>query len=225
MTDLDLAGEPSTPRDGGVIEAEPFVPREKRHVTILLVARLVLHDGEDQLCRIRNISSGGLMLDTSAALQPGQRIDVELRGLCRLRGAVVWTRTGRAGVQLDSAADVPELLRSISGKPAEAGAAAYVPRPPRLTTDCPVRILSGGRTFRGRMLDLSQRGARLRSSRWDPEDQITLHVPGLEPQKAAVRWTNDEEAGVVFFETLAYQQLDAWLQVRGVRHALREGGS
>ena len=135
---------------------------------------------------------------------------------------MVWTRSGRAGIELDNTADVPELLRSISGKTAQTGT-AYVPRPPRLSTDCPIKVLVEGRTAPSRMLDLSQRGARLHVRDREPDEQITLKIPGLEPRKAAVRWVRGEEAGVVFFETLAYQQLDRWLHERGIRYAARLG--
>ncbi|RKH92463.1 hypothetical protein D7Y15_43820, partial [Corallococcus sp. AB030] len=60
--------------------ARDLKPREARYNTILLVARL-LHDGREDLCRIRNVSAGGMLIEGCVALAVGTRIEVELRNL------------------------------------------------------------------------------------------------------------------------------------------------
>lgn len=228
MTSLDIAPRPSARPTAPDRSAASFVPREKRHTTMLLVARIVLETGEDQLCRIRNISPGGLMLESSATLRSDQKITIQLRDLCALAGTVVWVRAPNCGIKLDPLADVPELLRSITAKSADASPAAFspaafMPRSPRLSSECPIKILSGGRPAPARMLDLSQRGAKLHVPDRKLGEQVTLKIPGLEPQQASVRWVRDEEAGVAFFETLGYRQLDSWLQQRSIRYAALAG--
>lgn len=223
MTSLDITPRPSAQPDAPDYSAASFVPREKRHTTMLLVARIVLETGEDQLCRIRNISPGGLMIESSATLGQDQTITVQLRDLCALAGTVVWVRARNCGIKLDKLADVPELLRSITGKAADASPAAFVPRSPRLSSECPIKILSKGRPAPARMLDLSQRGAKLHVPDCSPGELVTLKIPGLDPQQASVRWVRDEEAGVAFFETLGYRQLDSWLQHRSIRYAALAG--
>jgi hypothetical protein len=214
---LDLREGDLAPPEAPERSAGEYVPREARHRTILLVARLLAEGGDDQLCRVRNISSGGLMLETSALLYRGQRVDVQLRDLCTLRGAVAWARSPQAGIQLDSPADVSELLRSLASK----GPHTYVPRSPRLSTECPVEVRCHGTVARACLLDLSQRGARLHASGRAVDEQITVRIPGFEPQRAAVRWAREDHAGVSFLETLPFQALDRWLQDRDVRYAAR----
>ena len=74
--------------------------REQRHLTILLVARLVTGSG-DALARVRNVSGGGMMLETSVPLAPGDAVRVELRSLQAVTGSVAWATPPRAGIQFD----------------------------------------------------------------------------------------------------------------------------
>lgn len=206
-----------SPSDASSHLPDDFAPREARHLTILLLGRLVSESGADQLCRIRNISSGGLMLETSDKLQPGQIVNVHLRDLCTLRGRVAWTSPPRAGLALEARTDVPELLRSITGK----AGGTYVPRSPRLSAECPVEVRCNGRRAPARLLDLSQRGARLRATGRKVDEQVTIKIPGLEPQRAVIRWVCQDEFGVAFLETLPFRRLEHWLQDHSVRYAAR----
>ena len=121
----------------GVEQVPPgdFVERGARLVTILLVARLVTPAG-DSLVRIRNLSSGGLMMETSLALAPGDAVRVELRNLQAIAGRVAWAKDARAGVQFDEPANVADLLHP----PVAEGRTTRVARAPRISTCCPVQV-------------------------------------------------------------------------------------
>lgn len=208
---------PLTEKDG---EARGrFVPREQRQVTILLVARLVTDTG-DELCRIRNISTRGMMLETGAALDTGQRVRVELRNLQAVEGRIVWIKSDRTGLQFDAPVGI-DLLRARVGR-----RGAPRPRAPRVSTECPVLVRIEGRVSRAILLDLSSSGGKLAlAQRLAPGDQLTVTLPGLAPKRAAVRWTRDGQAGMAFLEAIAFADLDGWLQVPWIRYAARKAGT
>jgi hypothetical protein len=178
-------------------------PREARLTTILLVGRLVTGD-RDWVCRVRNLSSGGLMVECDAALAVGMAVRIELRNLTVLDGEIVWTRPPRAGVRFVAPADVAELLRSGTGQ-------SRRPRAPRLSATCRVLFWYQGRTSAQTLVDLSQSGCRLAIAQPPPVDwPVRITIPGLPPRHATVRWVGDGEAGFAFREILSFRELSAW---------------
>ena len=195
-------------------EARQFVPREPRVVTILLVARLMTDAGDD-LCRVRNISTEGMLLESRVPLTVGQHVRVELRSLMAVEGEIVWAKGPHAGLRFYQAADVGELLQSTV-----TGAGTYVPRAPRLSAGCAVHVRRDGRLGRAVLLDLSQHGCKLQlTEAVAPDDRITVSIPGLGPNRAVVRWTRDHEAGAVFLELISLTALELWLGDRVTRYA------
>ena len=213
-----LQGEPSdAPTDGAMRER---TARENRLVSLLLVARLVTARG-DQLCRVRNISSGGLMLETETRIAQGERVRIELRKLQAAEGTVVWTREHRAGVQFLTPVDVPCFLEGGG----DTALANHQPRSPRLLTECPVRARVHGRGHAGTLVDISQSGGKM----WLDHslaigDTLELRIPGLDTRVAWVRWVRNDEVGVSFLDTLSFAELGSWLEDHAIRFAgLKEG--
>lgn len=58
---------------------------------------------------IRNVSRGGMMIETALPLLPGQWIQISTGELAGLNGQVRWSRNGRAGVQLAQALSIDEF--------------------------------------------------------------------------------------------------------------------
>lgn len=191
-----------------------YAPRANRTVTILIVAKLVSERGES-LCRIRNISSGGLMLESRAPLAKGDPIGVELRSGRRLSGRVVWSRDGRAGVQFDGSVVVEEIVALPSAEKPSRLRRARQPRPPRIAAEARVEVTTAAGRVYARMIDISQGGARLLLPfRVQPGERMTLAVPGLPAKLAHARWAG-EEVGVAFAEPLSFDALTEWLAERG----------
>lgn len=177
--------------------------REARLTTILLVGRLVAGT-HDWICRVRNLSSGGLMVECDATLTVGTPVRIELRNLAVLDGTIVWTRPPRAGVCFDAPADVAELLRPGGGQDRR-------PRAPRLSATCPVLLWYQGQTSAQTLIDLSQSGCRLAIAHPPPVDwPVRITIPGLPPRHATVRWVGDGEAGFAFREILSFKELSGW---------------
>ena len=190
-----------------------FVNRSERTVTLFIVGKLHAQDFGEGLCRVRNISDGGMMLETRMPLTPGSNVSVELRGMKRLEGRVVWARDGRAGVAFRDRVDVRDLL----------GAAPQLrsrlvrncqPRGPRVTVDCPIEVQFDSERFEARLTDISQGGAKLALPLAPHrEERLILMIPGLPLKLAMVRWARDE-VGVAFAEPLPFELLSEWLMVR-----------
>jgi hypothetical protein len=184
--------------------------RDARTVTLLIVGRII-GDQADGLCRIRNISAGGLMAEVFAQFAVGEPVRIELRNGQVVQGAVRWTKDDTLGVEFEEpVADLKQLLaepRPVRRKPG-----VPLVRAPRLPTDCSADIQLDGRHYLGAVTDLSQGGARLVTSAPLERDRLlTLAIAGLPHLRAAVRWVNEEESGVAFLDPIAFATLARWL--------------
>jgi hypothetical protein len=195
------------------------VPRDKRHVTILLVGRLITAAG-DALARIRNVSAGGLMLEAGVPLVPGDKVRVELRTVQAVEGTIAWATAPRAGIRFDAPADVAQLLHPAAAAPA----VTLPPRPPRLATCCPVQLCHQGRSRYAVLADLSQGGGHVQELAGAVVgDQLGVAIPGMPTRRAVVRWVRGGDAGFIFLEPLPFVELAAWLQNRTLRFAADDG--
>ncbi|UYY59669.1 PilZ domain-containing protein [Sphingomonas sp. S2-65] len=184
--------------------------RAERIVTTLLIGKLLSANGPEHLCRIRNISTTGMLIETHRPLGFGAWVAVELRSGEKLQGTVAWCGTGRAGVQFVTPIEVDRIL-------AEAKQSATVrvrnqPRAPRFDVRCPASISSNGRYIDVVLENVSQSGARIAMARPPKRDtEVILSVPGLPSRRCTTRWSDDAAAGLLFLEVIPYHELDAWL--------------
>lgn len=182
--------------------------RDDRLTTILLVGR-VSSGGRDDLCRVRNISSGGMRIDTLAPLAVGQSVCVELRNGASAHCAVVWTNHFEAGLHFDSPVDIVEFLATARRTK---GTTDFQARSPRLSTACPVILRCYGKIVSGVLEDISQGGAKVRvQGTVKTGDQVTLCLPGLAARRASVRFVANATVGISFAETIVYTDLAHWL--------------
>lgn len=188
-----------------------WAERAERIVTTLLIGKLVCQTGAE-LCRIRNISSTGMLIETSRVLRYGNSVAVELRCGQRLQGTVAWSSTGRAGVQFLQPIDVDEVLAVAQANAQQRSRGTTVPRAPRFDVTTPARISINGRTIDVVVENVSQSGACLRLPRPPRQDtQMILSVPGLPTRRCVTRWADEERAGVSFLDVIPYQDLSGWL--------------
>lgn len=196
-------------------DATPLKERGQRTLTLFMVSKLRTEGAGEALCRVRNISAGGLMLETRMPLSVGLRVAVELRGSRTLTGAIVWARDGRAGIAFDHPVTVDELIGNARAQPRTSRVRRVSqPRGPRIIVDCPIEVQTDSGRVEARLIDVSQGGARIAL----PLDvvrgeRLILMIPGLPMKLAIVRWSGDE-LGLAFAEPLSFDLLSEWLLVR-----------
>lgn len=205
---MSLAKPDISPRPGPLRPRSDL--REARVTTIFLIGKLSSGGGEF-LCRIRNLSSGGLMAETHAALAQDEAVRIELKAGDRLSGRVRWTGAGRVGMAFDTPVDVGALLARAAARTT----GHKLARAPRFAADCPVRLGVEGRCRAGRLVNVSQGGARLEAD-LEPErgQLVTLAIPGLPERQGSVRWMREGALGLAFAKPLAFEDLGGWLAQR-----------
>lgn len=193
------APAPSDRRDG------------ERHLTLFRVGAMMV-DGQRELCLIKNISEGGMMIRPYCELAEGMELTIELKTGYSVPCTVSWLREGSVGVEFESRVDVVEILSS-----SQEGSR---PRMPRIEVDCFATVREGGTVHRMRVRDVSQGGLKLESSRvLDRGCDLVVSLPGLNPRSAAVRWAEGGYLGVTFNRLLPLADLVEWL--RATRDQLR----
>ncbi len=80
--------------------------RGKSRESILLGARLLYEgDASPVTARIRNISSGGMMVDTLKPMPLGLTVTAEIKTIGEVSGRVAWSTENRVGIAFDSPID------------------------------------------------------------------------------------------------------------------------
>jgi PilZ domain len=85
--------------------------RGKGRDSLFLTASLVVEGKANPVdVRVRNLSSGGMMIDCPSGLVKGQTVVSHLRNIGEVQGHVAWATEGRAGIAFDCEID-PKLPR------------------------------------------------------------------------------------------------------------------
>ena len=115
---------------------------DERYVSLLRVGALTV-DGRRELCLIRNISAGGMMIRAYSNLPVGTSLSIELKQGDPVNGVVKWIEGDLTGVTFDSPIDVVLLLAPAGNGPR--------PRLPRIEVDCTAWVREDGDVIRARM--------------------------------------------------------------------------
>jgi hypothetical protein len=107
--------------DQGMAERGPA--RSGPRDSLFLLTNLTSNEGTPLgRARVRNLSATGLMADCERRVPAGAGIVLELRGVGRVSGRVVWSREDKIGIAFDREID-PQLAR----KPVNSGASGRTP--------------------------------------------------------------------------------------------------
>lgn len=195
-----LTGQPASTRRS----------RDPRVTTVLTTGKLILEDRE-VLCRVRNLSTMGMMIETGAVLRVGQDLRIGMRCGSEFDASVAWTRDGAAGLKLHAPIDVTAVL---AARPARSRIIRQpAARAPRLSVGCPIELEARGQSQQAMLLNISQSGAGLRLPfRPYVDERLLLCVPGLPLKSGAVRWMKQGEVGIRFYEPLPFSTLAAWVE-------------
>ena len=185
----------------------------ERHMTLYRVGSLSIGDRRE-LCLIKNISAGGMMVRSYCPIPEGTAIAVELKCGQPITGIASWYREPNVGIAFDQPIDVIEILSTSMQGPR--------PRMPRIEVSCFATLREGASTYRMRACDISQGGLKLIGETVIPvASEIVVSLPGLEPQRGVVRWNEGGQIGITFNRLLPLSDLVGWLQAQrdGIRAA------
>ncbi len=160
-----------------------------------------------ELCLIKNISAGGMMVRAYCAIPEGTALAVELKCGQPITGVANWYRDPNVGISFDTPIDVIDILSTSMQGPR--------PRMPRIEIDRFVTVRDGASTYRTRACDISQGGVKLRcETQIAAGSEVVVSLPDLEPQLAVVRWNEGGQMGITFNRLLPLPLLVGWLQVQ-----------
>jgi hypothetical protein len=194
---------------------EPVERRDsERHLTLFRVGSVTVGERRE-LCLIKNISAGGMMIRAYCSLEPDARVSIELKRGEQIHGKVLWVKDGSAGIEFDERVDVVELLATSMDGPR--------PRMPRVEVRCIASVRHGSQVYGMRAHDISQGGLKVESNRdLDIGTEVLVTLPGLPSQTGVIRWKDGRCYGITFQHLLALNDLVGWLQQQ--RELLRAAG-
>jgi PilZ domain-containing protein len=186
----------------------------ERHLTLFRVGSVII-DGRRELCLIKNISAGGMLIRAYCTLETGNRLSVELKHGEQIPGKVSWIGDSCAGIAFDSPVDVVELLAASMDGPR--------PRMPRVEVRCIASVRQESQVYGLLARDVSQGGIKVETDRkFEIGSDVVVTLPGLPPQQGVVRWSESGCYGITFNRLVALSDLVAWLHDQ--REMLRKAG-
>lgn len=190
---------------------------DERLLALLPLAKLVTVDAQ-ALCRIKNISAGGLHAEATTAIPTGAELYVELAFEQRIPGTVVWTRHNSLGIKFDGDVDLRELL--ANRRPRN----GYRARPPRLEISCGATVKIGGLYHKTEVRDISLGGLKVALHDWECVGKpASVAIESLRPINGRVRWYKMGMAGILFDKPLRFEELAEWMGKRLEVASLRTG--
>jgi hypothetical protein len=188
----------------------------ERHLSLFRVGSLMIDDRRE-LCLIRNISAGGMMIRAYSTIEPGTAVTVELKQGEPVEATVKWAKDDSVGLEFGKPIDVIGLLSTAQEEPR--------PRMPRIEVGCTAWVRDGATVHRTKTADISQGGIKIETPKELPiGGEVIVTLTGLSPAPGTVRWKEDESYGITFNRPLPLPTLVAWLQEQQERDRARAAG-
>ena len=193
-------------------ESAPAAPDRRtgeRHLSLLRVGAMQIGDRRE-LCLIKNISAGGMLIRSYCRVPVGSPVSVELKQGEPVDGVARWVDGDFVGVEFNEPIDVLDLLALSAEGPR--------PRLPRVEVNCTGSIREGAITQRCKAINISQGGIKVESpASFEVGAQVTVSLFGLQPCSGTVRWRDEDCYGITFNRILPLAALVAWLQDQRAR--------
>ena len=181
---------------------------DERLLALLPVAKLISAEWQD-LCRIRNISAGGVMAETTVPHEAGEAVRLELSSGQQISGTLVWTRGSVAGIKFDQNVDLREVLANRRPR------IGFRPRPARLDIKCGATVRLQGLYHKVDVQNISLGGiAVYLPAKECAGKDVLVTIESLRAIKGTIRWHKDNVAGIVFHRPLSFDELSEWLGKR-----------
>lgn len=179
---------------------------DNRHISVFRVGRLAC-GGRDQLCVIRNISSGGAMIEANNMPGIGEHVRIDLRSDRCFMAVVRWVRQREIGVEFDEPIDVEAVLREE-----RQSILRQQPRAPRFRRKGTARIVGAQGVSEGAITNISINGIAIQTPTVFAKDEpVIVSIDGLGAAHAFARWSANGETGLRLNTPLSYKALADWL--------------
>ena len=197
--------------------ARPERRTGERYFSLLRVGALIV-DGRRELCLIRNVSVGGMMIKPYSTIERGAALSVELKHGVTVSGQVQWSEGGLIGMTFRGPIDVVELLTSSADGPQ--------PRMPRISLECPVTVREDGNVYRSRAINISQGGLCVQmDAELDLGAHVIISTSGINPTAGVLKWRDGDFYGIGFNRIFPIDELMSFLQgLQAQRAPLRAAG-
>lgn len=181
---------------------------DDRLLALLPVAKLVSAEWQD-LCRIRNISAGGVMAETTVPHEAGVAVRLELASGAEIASQIIWSRGNSLGIKFDQHVDLREVLANRRPR------IGFRPRPARLDISCGGTVLLDGLYHKVEVQNVSLGGLKIFLPLKDCVGRnVLITVESLRAIKGTIRWHKDGMMGIVFHQPLTFEELAEWLSKR-----------
>ncbi len=176
----------------------------ERYLSLLRVGALII-DGRRELCLVRNVSAGGMLIRPYSPVGAGTAVSVELKHGEMVKGIAKWIEDGLVGIAFDEPIDVVALLATSEDCPQ--------PRMPRIELGCTAWVREDADIYRTKTLNISQGGMCVEG---DPRLRVgkgvIISLAGLGPIPGMVKWRDGERYGIGFNRVLAVSELMSFLR-------------
>ncbi len=181
-------------------------PRAERHLSLFRVGALTVGERRE-LCLIKNISAGGMLIRAYSEIRVGAKVSIELKQGEPVMGTAQWADQDSVGIAFDEPIDVVPLIAQRLEGPR--------PRMPRIEVDCLATVRDGASVARTTAINISQGGLRVESvAELSVGAEVIVSLTGLAPLPALVKWRDGDCYGIAFHRLLSVTQIVAWLQAR-----------
>lgn len=179
-----------------------------RSMRVMRVARLAATESHTEgLGMVRDVSSGGMMIDAHFDLDIGQSVSIALLDDQELTGTVAWKDGNMLGISFAEEIPVDQILAKPSVK-----ADGKRARLPRFSVQKEVQLKLDSMSVDAVLHDISQRGAKLKcDAKLRVHGNLLVRAEGHRPIGATVQWRAGDMVGVEFHRLLAFDELEQWL--------------
>jgi PilZ domain len=184
--------------------ARPERRSGERYLSLLRVGALLM-DGRRELCLVRNVSAGGMLIRPYSPVAEGTPVAVELKHGETVSGVAKWIEDGLVGIAFDQPIDVVALLTSPENGPQ--------PRMPRIELNCTAWVREDADIYRTRTVNISQGGMCVEGDeRLRVDTKVIVSLAGLGPIDGRVKWKESDRYGIGFNRVLAVNELMGFLR-------------
>ena len=165
----------------------------------------MLIDGRRELCLVRNVSAGGMLIRPYSPISAGTAVTIELKHGETVSGIARWIEDGMVGIAFDQPIDVVALLTSSED--------GQQPRMPRIELSCTAWVREDADIYRTRTINISQGGMCVAGDpRLRVDVDVIVSLAGLGPLAGLVKWKEGDRYGIGFNRVLAVNELMSFLR-------------